>query len=282
MKMLLVIDYLEDNSNIKIADSIHDTGFAIIKNHDIDLKTVRNAYSEWKRHFEEYGKHLNDNYSYDPNTQDGFVNTSLSETAKGNTTKDLKQFYHYYKSGRCPESLRDVTQRMYDELERMSIDVLQILEDQLPSDIREKISLPFDDMVRCSENTLLRAIYYPILTGYEDQNAMRSAEHEDIDLITIIASPTTPGLQVKYRDGQWIDVPHDPDYVIINSGDMLSECTSGFYPSATHRVINPDVRHNMTRISIPLFVHPHSDTILSSSYTASQYKEERLRQIGLL
>ena len=36
-----------------------------------------------------------------------------------------------------------------------------------------------------------------------------------------------------------MDVPCDFGTLIINIGDMLQEASRGYYPSTTHRVINP-------------------------------------------
>jgi isopenicillin N synthase-like dioxygenase len=78
----------------------------------------------------------------------------------------------------------------------------------------------------------------------------------------------------------------------VNSGDMLKEMTAGFYPSTTHRVINPagddttthrvinpagdDTFANVSRISIPFFLTPRPEVILSDRYTSASYLEERL------
>ena len=40
-------------------------------------------------------------------------------------------------------------------------------------------------------------------------------------------------------DGTWLDVPCDFGNLIINIGDMLQEASGGYFPSTTHRVINP-------------------------------------------
>jgi isopenicillin N synthase-like dioxygenase len=44
---------------------------------------------------------------------------------------------------------------------------------------------------------------------------------------------------VQRQDGEWIDVPADFGNLIINIGDMLQEASGGYFPSTSHRVINP-------------------------------------------
>ena len=61
---------------------------------------------------------------------------------------------------------------------------------------------------------------------------------------------------------------------------MLQECSQNYYPSTTHRVNNPKT-DNVSRYSMPLFLHPRDEVSLSDRYTAKSYLEERLKQLGL-
>jgi len=67
----------------------------------------------------------------------------------------------------------------------------------------------------------------------------------------------------------------------VNIGDMLQEASGGYYPSTTHRVVNPTSESNESRMSLPLFLHPRPDVRLSDRYTAESYLEERLRELGV-
>ena len=63
---------------------------------------------------------------------------------------------------------------------------------------------------------------------------------------------------------------------------MLSECSKGYFPSTSHRVINPTGKDkNNSRYTMPLFIHPRDEVILSKNYTAKSFLEERLKEIGL-
>jgi isopenicillin N synthase-like dioxygenase len=82
----------------------------------------------------------------------------------------------------------------------------------------------------------------------------------------------------------------------VNVGDMLQRLTNNKLKSTTHRVVNPP-RELMgtSRYSVPFFLHPKSDMSLAclescidvehpkayDDYTAGQYLNERLREIGL-
>ena len=63
---------------------------------------------------------------------------------------------------------------------------------------------------------------------------------------------------------------------------MLQEASGGYYPSTTHQIINPgNTISNVSRYSMPLFLHPRDDVQLSDGYTAREYLDERLEEIGL-
>ena len=100
-------------------------------------------------------------------------------------------------------------------------------------------------------------------------------------LITILVSGSQPGLQDKNKKGEWIDVKSEKGQLIINIGDMLQECSNGYYPSTEHQVTNPKIKNNVSRFSLPLFMHPRDDVILSKKYTAASYLLERLKELGL-
>ena len=91
---------------------------------------------------------------------------------------------------------------------------------------------------------------------------------------------TEPGLQVLGKDQAWHDVPCDFGLLIVNIGDMLEEASGGYYPSTVHRVLNPvGAGSKKSRISMPLFLHPRRDVVLSDRYTVGSYFDERMREL---
>jgi len=112
--------------------------------------------------------------------------------------------------------------------------------------------------------------------------AVRAAAHEDINLITILVTGSQSGLQVQNTEKKWVDVACNAGWLIINTGDMLSECSKDYFPSTTHRVINPrGDAGKFSRYTMPLFIHPRDEVILSNKYTARGFLDERLKEIGL-
>ncbi|MCH2098844.1 MAG: hypothetical protein MK142_10680, partial [Pseudomonadales bacterium] len=151
-----------------------------------------------------------------------------------------------------------------------------------PEEVARRFSEPLSQMIQDSPSTLLRVLHYPRMTGAEATDALRAAAHEDINLLTVLPAASAPGLEVKTRTGEWVPVPCDFGNLVVNVGDMLQEVTAGWLPSTTHRVVNPPGgTYEGARMSLPLFLHPRPEVVLSERYTADAYLQERLEELGV-
>ena len=274
---ILTVDFLSESAPKSFVRSLKETGFAIIKNHPIDEKLLDSVYDEWNEFFKSREKFR---YPFDKNKQDGYF-PFKSENAKGYHAKDLKEFYHIYPWGRYPKEINDKTKELYQALYFLSNELLNEINIHTSQEIKNSFSMPLHEMSLNSPQNLMRIIHYPELSGHENKNAIRAAPHQDINLITLLVVGSEPGLQILTKKGEWIDVPYVAENIVINTGDMLQECSKGYFPSTTHRVINPQQSKNVSRYSMPFFVHPRDEVALSDRYTASSYLEERLKEIGL-
>ncbi len=62
--------------------------------------------------------------------------------------------------------------------------------------------------------------------------------HTDYGNITLLATDDVGGLQVRRRDGRWIDAPPLAGAFVVNIGDCLMRWTNDIYVSTPHRVVN--------------------------------------------
>lgn len=277
---LATIDYRSEDSGVLFVKSLRETGFGVLTNHPIDPVLVQTIYDEWQAFFASEEKH---EFLFKPETQDGFFPAEISETAKGHTVKDLKEYFHVYPWGRIPKSLEDNILTYFNQANALAGELLDWVEAYSPDDVSEKYSIALSKMIADSSKTLLRVLHYPPMTGDEEMGAIRAAAHEDINLLTVLPAANERGLQVKTQEGEWVDVPSDFGNLIINTGDMLQEASGGYFPSTTHRVVNPEgADKTKARVSLPLFLHPNPEVVLSESYTAHSYLQERLRELGVL
>ncbi len=276
---VLSVDYRSPDAPQQFAKSLHETGFAVLKNHPIEHSLINEVFTDWQDFFKGETKHK---YTYDPRLQSGYF-PFRTENAKDVKQKDLKEFYHLYVWDKLPEGVNERTWKMFHGMSRLAAELLKWIEDQSPTEIRSQFSMPLSQMVEGSKEVLLRPIHYPPLTGGEEEGAIRAAAHEDINLITLLPAASAPGLEVKDKSGNWIGISCDPGQLAINAGDMLQMASRGYYVSTTHRVVNPrGPEARLPRYSMPLFLHPRGDVKLSENHTARTYLEERLREIGLL
>lgn len=274
-----VVDYRAADAAEQFTHSLHETGFGVLVNHPIQQALVEKIYADWLSFFNGQSKH---DFAFSKEKQDGYFSTEISETAKGFTQKDIKEYFHVYPWGRIPEQLRADAMSYYEQANSLAAELLSWVERYTPPAIAEHYREPLSQMIRDSQQTLLRVLRYPPLTGLEPTGSLRAAPHGDINLLTILPAANEPGLQVLGKDGQWFDVPCDFGTLIINIGDMLQEASQGYYPSTQHRVVNPTGEGaKRSRVSLPLFLHPRDEVVLSDRYTAHSYLEERLRELGV-
>lgn len=277
-----IVDYQSKNAPAEFAAGLKEIGFAVIANHPISQALIDQAYHAWYEFFRSPEK-KDPAYAFDAHTHDGYIPTEMSETAKGYGVKDLKEFYHYFPHSRCPATCREVTEKIAISLKEMAGTLLKWVDENAPATVRAKFSMPLPDMIKDSNNTLFRLIHYPPLTGDEPKGAVRAAAHEDINLLTLLPAATAEGLQVKDAQGNWLDVPINPAWIIVNAGDMLQECSGHHYISTSHRVLNPTGEAaKKSRLSMPLFLHPRDEVILSERHTRLSYFQERMKELGLM
>ncbi len=138
------------------------------------------------------------------------------------------------------QKFKTVALEVYKQLERTGVQMLRA--------IALYLNLPenyFDDKVKHG-NSILRPIhYFPIENpGAVPADAVRAAEHGDINLITLLMGASADGLQVLRRDGKWIPITALPEQLVVNVGDMLERHSNKKLKSTIHRVVNPP-RHLM-------------------------------------
>jgi isopenicillin N synthase-like dioxygenase len=290
-----------------LGEAYNNIGFVAIRNHFLTAQMQDKVYNSIISFFRLPDETKKRYERIDLAGQRGYTGKG-KEHAKGRNTGDLKEFYHIgqelapsqlekedYPANIWPEEVRDFkdnTVAVYRALEKTGHYML--------SAIALYLNLPedyFEDKVR-NGNSILRPIhYYPIENPDEvPADAVRAAEHGDINLITLLMGASAEGLQVLRRDGKWIPITALPDQLVVNVGDMLERLTNGQLKSTIHRVVNPPrAQMNNPRYSIPFFMHPRSEMSLAAlpqcvddthpkqweDITAGEFLDQRLREIGL-
>ncbi len=304
-------NFLSDDESKKqkfvnsIGQAYEEIGFVSLKNHFLSDELVDELYKEIKQFFALPLEVKKQYERKDLGGQRGYTAFGM-EHAKGRTEGDLKEFWHF---GQTPDADANLTEsypdniavnelpefntvgrEAYKMLEKTGIYVLRAL--ALYIGLEET----YFDHWASNGNSILRPIHYPPITS-EPKNAVRAAEHGDINLITLLMGASAGGLQVQRKDGEWIDAIPDEGDLVINVGDMLERLTNNKLRSTIHRVTNPPRdQWDSPRYSIPFFLHPRSEMKLNcldecitpdnpkhyEDITAGEFLRQRLIEIGLL
>src|SRR5262249_38886665 len=111
----------------------------------------------------------------------------------------------------------------------------------------------------------MRLNYYPAPSGPPRPGQLRAGAHTDYGGFTILSGEDVPGgLQVRTRDGRWVDVATTPTTFVVNIGDLLMRWTNDRCLANMHRVLNPPAvgEPGRARLSIAFFNHPNYDALI--------------------
>ena len=292
----------------QLGEAYQSIGFVALKNHGLTEEQTQALYADVKAFFSLPDERKQRYENPELAGQRGYISKG-KEHAKGRNTGDLKEFYHVgqevedtadpigqeYPANIWPEevpSFQKSTFTTYRTLEAAGKDVLRAIALYL-----NLLETYFDDKVR-NGNSILRPIHYFPIENPDavPADAVRAAEHGDINLITLLMGASADGLQVKRRDDKWIPITALPDQIVVNVGDMLQRLTNGVLKSTIHRVVNPPrEKMNSSRFSVPFFMHPRSEMSLAAlescvtpdnpkkeaDITAGEFLNERLIELGL-
>ena len=273
-----LVDFTLPEAPRIFTESMLESGFAVITNHNIPCDEISNFYQAWE-HFFVHEKP--EEFLAKGEDQAGYFSEEKAETAKGNTAQDLKEYFQYWPGTKVPPHLTKITLSFFKKMIDMGLIAMLWLQENTDSSIWHRIDRPFPEYLS-QEHTLLRVLRYPPMKGPIKAGATRAAAHEDINLITMLPAADEPGLELKSKStGEWFPLEAPAGSIVVNIGDMLQELTDGLLPSTSHRVVNPKPEHILnSRMTAPVFCHPHPELVLSERYSAKDYLSERLKEIN--
>lgn len=262
----------KDGAALDVAAAIRDaavnTGFFYVKGHDITRDLMDATYMAAKYFFDTPLEKKESIKVYPGSAHRGYVPSA--QTTQAGRRADLKESFNFaypftadhpaMASGHELIGLnqwppgepvfRSILERYYDGVFELGQRILGAF--------ALALDLPRDHFRGLYRNPLVRArlLHYPSQPASTDPDQFGAAEHTDYGTITILWQDAVGGLQVKNRDGEWIDAPPVEDTFVINIGDMLELWSNDRFVSTPHRVIN---RSGRERYSIAVFYDPDYD-----------------------
>ena len=127
---------------------------------------------------------------------------------------------------------RDTALDYFNALWRLGLDLHLAIATDLglpPSFFADKFDRPM---------ATLRLLHYPPRDAGND-DLPGAGEHTDYGSLTILLTDNVGGLEVRRRDGAWIEAPPIPGAFVCNIGDCLMRWSNDTYVSTPHRVTSP-------------------------------------------
>lgn len=140
----------------------------------------------------------------------------FSKTVSSNSFRKIFRFTYVsnesYAFSCCSSALNDYL----SAIKKMGCEILELMADGLSMKPRNVLSkLLMDEQ---SDSVFRLNNYPPCPNG---KNMVGFGEHTDPQIISVLRSNSTSGLQISLRNGSWISVPPDANSFFINVGDSL-------------------------------------------------------------
>ncbi|PPD92091.1 hypothetical protein GOBAR_DD10973 [Gossypium barbadense] len=249
--LIPLVDLSKPDSRQQIIKACEEFGFFKVINHGVPMDFISRIESEATKFFslplsekEKTGQPKPYGYGnkrIGPNGDVGWVEYLLLTTNQDPNLLGTEN----------PESFRIALDNYMAAVKKMACEILEMIADGLKIQPRNVLSkLMMDEQ----SDSVFRLNHYPpcpevvqSLNG-TSKNVIGFGEHTDPQIISVLRSNNTSGLQISLRDGTWISVPPDQYSFFINVGDSLQVMTNGRFKSVKHRVLANSVKSRLSMI----------------------------------
>ena len=263
---------IEGSDISQVAAQIHraacDIGFFYIKGHGIEPRLINQAFTV-ARDFFAQPTSAKETIAVDTN-QRGWMATGMSRL-QGSVTHDLKEVFFWG---------AEVSDTDTDLLENAPLVAKNQWPDTVFPRLQTELTPYYDAVCNVGEKVLSaiavsldqspdffasryvsplargQMVFYPPSTDTDEaEQRFGVAPHTDFGVLTLLLQDQSGGLQVRTRDGVWIEAPPIDGTLVCNIGDLLQRWSNDRFASTVHRVIN---RTKNARYSIPVFYDPNT------------------------
>ncbi len=237
----------------QLKNAAQEVGFFALLNFGIEKQLLNHAYQSMNGFF---AMAVDNKMRYCERALNGQRGYCPGECAKGQSCSDFKEFFSVGREligggSTSHDNVwpKEVNMRLplvtlFNEIENKRSFLEEAFSEALgqPRDF-------FKAMTREGES-LLRVFHYPARPPVQ---RFWAAPHTDINLFTIFFPATEPGLQLKTKEGEWLQIVVPEGAVIVGCGDMMQNLTNGLFRSAVHRVVDEGKGKN--RYAIAFYTH---------------------------
>ncbi|KAG5597475.1 hypothetical protein H5410_038707 [Solanum commersonii] len=248
-----VIDLSKPDSKNLIVNACEEFGFFKVINHDVPMELISKLESEAIKFF---SSPLSEKLKAGPADPFGYGNKKIGQNGDIGWVEYIllstNSEFNYQKFasvlGVNPENIRAAVNDYVTEVKKMSCEILEMLAEGLnihPTNVFSKLLM--DE----KSDSVFRLNHYPPCPDIQELNAKNLigfGEHTDPQIISVLRSNNTSGLQILLKNGHWISVPSDQNSFFIIVGDSLQVMTNGRFKSVKHRVLTNSVKSRLSMI----------------------------------
>ncbi|KAL2523820.1 Gibberellin 2-beta-dioxygenase 2 [Abeliophyllum distichum] len=252
-----LIDLSKPDSNSLLVKACREFGFFKVINHGVPTEFITKLESLAIQFF---SLPLSEKEKAGPPAPFGYGNKKIGSNGDvgwleyilltTNTESNYQKFTSIFDESH--ETFRCIVNGYVSSVKKMACKILEMLAEGLkiePSNILSKLVMDEES------DSIFRLNHYPPCPDdqFKGRNLIGFGEHTDPQIISVLRSNNTPGLQVLLKDDNWISVPPDQNSFFINVGDSLQVMTNGMFKSVRHRVM---ANTSKSRISMIYFGGP--------------------------
>ncbi|KAL3631514.1 Gibberellin 2-beta-dioxygenase 1 [Castilleja foliolosa] len=244
-----LIDLSKPDSKSHLVNACEEFGFFKVINHRVPVEFMAELESEAIKFF---SLPLSAKQKAGPPDPFGYGNKKIGCNGDvgwveyllltANTDSDYQRFASIF--GEAADKFRCAVNDYLSAVKKMACEILEILADELKIQPRDVFSKLLKDE---ESDSVFRMNRYPACPD-PGEKVIGFGEHTDPQIISVLRSNNSCGLEISLKDGNWISIPPDQYSFFINVGDSLQVMTNGRFKSVRHRVIANSPKSRLSMI----------------------------------
>lgn len=243
-----LVDLSKPDAKSLIVKACEEFGFFKVINHGVPMEAISQLESEA---FKFFSLPLIEKEKTGPPNPFGYGNKSIGLNGDIGWVEYLllttNQEHNVPVYGQNPEKFRGLLNGYMCAVRKMACEILELMAEGLkiqPKNVFSKL------VMDKQSDSVFRVNHYPACPelAVNGENLIGFGEHTDPQIISLLRSNNTSGLQISLRDGSWISVPPDHSSFFINVGDSLQVMTNGRFRSVRHRVLANGFKSRLSMI----------------------------------
>ncbi|KAK7331369.1 hypothetical protein VNO77_25592 [Canavalia gladiata] len=250
-----VVDLKDPEAKTLIVKACKEFGFFKLVNHGVPFELMSNLENQALTFFSKSQSEKDragppDPFGYGSKRIGRNGDVGWVEYLLLNTNPDVISPKSHFIFRENPQTFRDAVESYIGAVKKMCYTVLELMGEGLGLGIGERNVL--SRLVKDERSdSCFRLNHYPPwpeIEALNGRNLVGFGEHTDPQIISVLRSNSTSGLQICLTDGTWVSVPPDQTSFFINVGDTLQVMTNGRFKSVKHRVLADTSKSRLSMI----------------------------------